>query len=168
MTRLLVLLLLAGCGVPAVRGVPSAERDDDGRLRALVEGVVPQVLRAAGAARGPTEILVTAGSDPFDGVVAVKLERSLMRLAVTDTAHAFEIGTRGVRFAADTAIVTVQMRHCSNRRGMNYYEETAELRFVEEGPRWRFLRYTAIRHADGACGESARRHLEDGVLDEDP
>ena len=161
----LLLLTLLGC-----TPMPQPENPPAAGVESLVQSAYPVLLRFAGADSAAREFLVLAGDSEFDRSVAGVLERSPERLPVADSVHAFWIGTRGVRYLADSAVVIVEYGRCERDRDeLNWWHNTDELIFTGTEGEWQFVRSRSIRNSDGVCGaELLERMEEEAALDPEP
>lgn len=143
----LLMLVLYGCAPSAT---PDPTPEFPGALP--VESVYPVLLRLVGADSTKREFVVSPGATAFDRSAAAALERSPMRIPVSDSTHALQIGTRGVRYAADTAFVRVEYGRCEEREEeLSWWQNTDELVFVGRAGGWRLIAIRSIRNVDGGC-----------------
>lgn len=123
-------------------------------------GEQPLVRATASAILGlyrPSLFLIAPPAARFDTLVAVELLAQAPGRLDPDADYALYLGTRGVRMAADTAVVTILLRQHTHATGLNYWEQTDEIRFVPDAGAWRFVQHTVIGHADGGDVRGRRR-----------
>jgi hypothetical protein len=103
----------------------------------------------------------------FDSAVAELLaDAPALRRPVADSAYALWLGTRGVRWSGDTAVVVMRLEKCEQSDDeLNWWVAEDGFYFVRAGEGWRFARRQGIGNIDGHCGvmTPALRDLRDEV-----
>jgi hypothetical protein len=144
---LLLMLGMAGCSPPDMAEHPPADAE-----ALLVESAYPMLLGVIGADSAPREFLVWRDTTAFDRRVSAALENSPMRLPVSDSVYALYVATRGVRYTADSAAITVETGQCyPGDDEFNWWHGTDELVFIRRGDAWEFLHHRPLGGGDGPC-----------------
>jgi hypothetical protein len=103
----------------------------------------------------------------FDSAVAELLaEAPRFRQPVPDSAYALWLGTRGVRWYGDTAVVVMRLEKCEQSDDeLNWWTADIGIFFLRLGKGWRYAASTEIESSDGHCGvmTPALRDLRDEV-----
>jgi len=97
----------------------------------------------------PRLFLLTPPPARFDTMVAVELLAQAPGRQDPEADYALYVGTRGAEMRGDTAVVSMVMHQHTREKGLNYWRQTDEFRFVREGEGWRLVGHMVMDIADG-------------------